>query len=182
MHCDRAREWMSLRLDRRLSAREERELQDHLAGCAACAEAWSQWQEIASLFEGAPMVEPPQDLTARVLVRIQEEPRRNALAGSLVVMALGLAVLGVLMLWPLVGLLGTAVSAIQAPWLLRVASSALGSLVEVASALAEVGRLLLWALLRPQPVAAALGYVLLVAITLAGWLRLAVFKRAPVRA
>ncbi len=178
MRCQEVREWMSLRLDGSLPADQERQLDLHLDGCAVCAEEWARWQEIASLFEAAPLLQPPEDLTARVLVRIQK-PRPRVIVGGLTVMALGLAVLGLLLVAPLVGTCGMAIRTAQTPGMLGIVVSVLSALVEFTAIVARVGRTLLLAVMTPQSAAVAMGYAAAFIVALAGWLRLVA---RPVRA
>ncbi|HOG47813.1 MAG TPA: anti-sigma factor [Anaerolineae bacterium] len=180
MRCHEVHEWMSLRLDGCLPAAEERQLEAHLAGCPACTAAWAEWQEIASLFEGAPLALPPEDLTAKVLARVHK-PRWGAFAGSVIAMVAGLGLLGALLLWPLAGACSAAMTTAQMPGLLGVMAAALAQLLETATLLAGTGRIVLLALLTPHSAAAAMGYALLTMVALMGWLRMVSHRRMPRR-
>ncbi len=180
MHCHELHEWMSLKLDGRLPDAEARRFEAHLKDCSACAEEWRLWQEIGDLFAGAPSVEPPQDLAARVMVRIQRQPRPAALGGSLLAMGLGLAVLGGVAAVPMlvVACLTVATTA-ETPGLLAIAASAAAHVLEIAAAAAEALRLLLWAAVRSPSAVMAPVYAFVTAGILVIWLRVAIFRRAP---
>lgn len=179
MRCHSMHEWMSLRLDGRLPAGETRALEAHLDDCAACAMEWARWQEIAGLFVGAPLAQPPADLTARVLARVSAQRRWQPLASSVVAMAAGFALLGLLTLWPLVGICDVAVTTARMPGTLGVASSVLAGLLQIAGMLAGAGRVLLRVVVTPQSVVVAVGYAAVLLAALAGWLRLVFGRRAP---
>ncbi len=182
MHCHELHEWMSLKLDGQLPDAEERRFEAHLRECRTCAEEWCLWQEIGGLFAGAPAAQPPQDLAARVVLRIQRQPRPAALGGSLLAMGLGLAVLGVVLVVPVLvaACLAIATAAAEAPGLVAIGASAAAHLLEIIAALVEAVRLLLWAAVRSPSALMALVYAAVTAGILVVWLRVAVFRSAPV--
>lgn len=180
MRCLELQEWMTLRLDDRLSAAEEQSFQAHLSECPTCAQIWQQWQQVDRLFADPPMVSPPVDLAAKVWVRIEQRQRRGALAGSLALMALGLAVLAVLYVAPLaVDLLWGGLDAAPTPWLWATIASALLDLRATALALCSALAVGLRAVGGAQAVAAGLIYYLVAALALLAWLRVVVFRRVP---
>jgi len=180
MRCHDAHEWMSLKLDRRLPADLERELQAHLANCPACAEEWSTWQEIANLFEGAPLAEPPEDLAARVLLRLEARPHWSALLCSLLALLAGLVAISALFLAPWAQACSLALRVILTPGALGAISHAVADVVRPLALAAEAVRIAVRAVVTPKSALAALGYGAVLLAALAGWLRLVVLS--PIRA
>jgi len=181
MHCHELHEWMSLKLDGQLPDTEEHRFEAHLRDCRACAEEWRLWQQIGDLFAGAPAVQPPQDLAARVVLRIQRQPRPAALGGSLLAMGLGLAVLGAVLVVPLLVAACLAIATVaEAPGLVAIGVSTAAHLLEIVAALVEAVRLLLWAAVRSPSALMAPVYAAVTAGILVVWLRVAVFRAAPV--
>ncbi len=177
MHCLELQEWMSLKLDGRLLAEEQSLFEAHLRECPACARVWQQWQEIDSLFAGAPMARPPVDLAARVLARVERRRHRGALGSSLLVLALGLAVLAAVYVLPALGgfcLVG--ISAAQTPSLWATLVGVVAHFLEIVVALGEACRLTLWAAVSSRSILIAIAYAILAAATLATWLRVVVFR------
>lgn len=180
MRCPEFRDWMSLKLDGRLGPDEEWQFTAHLDVCPTCAQEWRLWQDIGDLFTAPPMVEPPEDLAAQVMVRIRHGPHRGAVWGSLALLTVGAAVLvGLFILLPLADFCALAVTAAQSPGLLAVVVSALAHLLEVAAMLAEACRLLAWGIVHSPSLLATLVYLLVAVGAMAAWLRVAVFRKAP---
>jgi predicted anti-sigma-YlaC factor YlaD len=87
-------ELMSLALDGLLVAKDEQELQRHLAVCPACRAEWQAMEDISALFEGSEMVGPPLGFAIRVDRRLveKEKKRRQAFGGlALLTSSLSLA-------------------------------------------------------------------------------------------
>jgi anti-sigma factor RsiW len=179
MQCLEWQEWMSLRLDGRLPDEQQRRLASHLGDCLACRQVWQQWQEVDSLFSAAAMVQPREDLAARVMARIERRPRPTALGGSLVVLAVGLAALVAVSILPLVArILLVSTTAADPAGALPALVAAAASLWEVACMATEAARLFLWAGLSSRTLVAALAYVGVALAAVAVWLRVAVFRKA----
>jgi predicted anti-sigma-YlaC factor YlaD len=179
MRCLEWQEWMSLKLDGRLPAEQQRRLALHLDDCLACRQVWQHWQELDSLFSGATLAQPPEDLAARVMARIERRPRPTALGGSLVVLAVGLAALATVLILPLVARLCLMSTTTTDPaGALPVLVAAAASLWEVVRMAAEAARLFLWAGLSSRTLVAALAYVGVALAAVAVWLRVAVFPKA----
>ncbi len=107
MRCEQAGAMMSARLDGHLDRMEMSRLQEHLASCRACQAEWQKMQALDQLFNGAPMIEAPTYLQARVTSRIErrEQARRVAVGG--LALAVGVTTLAPLVLVPAVlGLVG----------------------------------------------------------------------------
>lgn len=179
MLCHDVHEWMSLSLDRRLSPEQQRAMEAHLAGCPACAREWELWQEVAHLFAKAPLAQPPEGFTARVLSRLEARPQRGALLGSLLVTAVGVILIGALALAPWAQVCQVALLVVQAPGLLGVVAGAMADLIHPLAIVADVARVLLRTVATPPSALAALGYTMVLLAALAGWLRLVVL--APAR-
>ena len=94
-HCDRARQWVSLRLDGELSELEALMLARHVAECGACREWQAGVEGAAALLRDAPLEAPSRPFT---LPRGREFPLRYrlALAGVAAAAALGSIVGGAL--------------------------------------------------------------------------------------
>ena len=58
-NCDRARAWVSLRLDDEISELEERLLEAHLGRCAACHYPLERWPLDEEEFRGSGQQLPP---------------------------------------------------------------------------------------------------------------------------
>ncbi len=177
MHCPEVRERLSLKLDGRLPEADERALQVHLKDCPACMEVWRRWRAIDELFAAAPTLQPPEDLTARILARIRPEPQPSALGATVLVLGFGLALWVAALVLPLLVTLCLAVMAGgQSPWLLAAGASVGASLLRLAAAVAEAGRLLLWGAVHSPSglVAGAYGLVTIGAVV--AWLRVVVFR------
>lgn len=84
LHCDRAREQLSARLDGELH--EERELRAHLAGCGACRAHEHSLASLARGFEALREPAPVADLWPRIDQRLL--PRRATLVLARVAAAL----------------------------------------------------------------------------------------------
>jgi len=178
MQCHDVHEWMSLKLDGRLPPDQEQEMQAHLALCPACAEEWATWRHLAVLFEGAPLAQPPEDFAVRVLAHLHAGPHWGALLASLVATMAGLIFIAALFLAPWAPICRLALSALQVPGMLQMASRLLADLVHPAAVAAEALRVALRALLTPQSALAALCYGAVFLAALVGWLRVAVFRTA----
>ena len=87
---------MSLALDGLLEAHDQRELEQHLAGCPACTAEYDAMRQISVLFEGEQMVGPPLGFAVRVDRRLAERDRkRRRLFGGLAVVTSSLSLAGV---------------------------------------------------------------------------------------
>lgn len=180
MRCLELHEWMSLKLDGRLAATEEADLQRHLDSCAACSQAWRRWQQVEALFAGAPMAQPPADLVQRVMARLDRRPQPRAVGGSVLVMGLGLATVAAALAVPVVLWLSGAVVALAGlPGVLTAACDAAMDLWAVALTVAEAARLLLWAVLSSPSLLVAPIYAALALAMAAVWVRVAVVRHRP---
>ncbi len=86
---------ISLSIDDMLTPDEDRELRQHVADCASCADLWHEMRQLELMFHRPVQVAPPADFTARVMNRVSVyETRRNAqpwIIGVLVVASLAAA-------------------------------------------------------------------------------------------
>ncbi len=129
LSCDRARSWLAERVDGPLDPRREAALEAHLAGCADCREADTEYHANRAALRQLPPPLPPRDLPARTLAALEVEARRvrppraapvtqlrsarrsgGMAFGSLVTVAL-VAVVGALLIGPAVQIPGPGVGA-----------------------------------------------------------------------
>ena len=68
---------LSAHIDGMNSEIEERRLQQHLRSCAHCRERLRELQEADATLRAA-KVEPPADLTGRIMAQVRSEPRKKA--------------------------------------------------------------------------------------------------------
>jgi hypothetical protein len=89
-HCDRARQWSSLRVDGELSELEDVLLEQHLGGCADCCSFEADLHSAAQVLRTSPVEAPAFAfrMPARAAVRFPAS-RRLAVAGLAVALALG---------------------------------------------------------------------------------------------
>jgi anti-sigma factor RsiW len=86
---------MSLALDGLLPEQDRRRLEQHLDVCPSCRGEWEAMRQIATLFEGSPMVGPPLGFALRVERRLAEGDRkRRRLFGGVAVLTSGLSLAG----------------------------------------------------------------------------------------
>ncbi len=178
MQCLDLHKWMSLRLDGRLPAEQERLFQEHLEACSDCSLEWKQWQDIDGLFAGAAMLQPPEDLAARVMARIPRRRQHTGLRRVLPVMLFGYVALVLVLGLPLLvgGYLLGATAAESVDALPAVVKGAL-EVLEIAWTVGDAVRLFLWAVLSSRTVMAAMAYTGLAGATVALWFRLVVLRR-----
>jgi predicted anti-sigma-YlaC factor YlaD len=101
MRCEQAGEMMSERLDGRLDPAGMVLLEEHLAACSTCQDAWRRLQMLDDLLASAPMVQAPVRLRVGVMARLsRREQARRAITGG-TALALGTVALTLLALAPL---------------------------------------------------------------------------------
>lgn len=169
MRCPDASEWMSLRLDGRLSPEQEKALEQHLTACPNCALEWEGMQLLASLLESAEAAAPPPTLHQAVMARVR---RKSA---ALRYLRLGaLTLLGMLVTMALCGapaLTALSVSANQ-PAVVRALVDLLVPVVSALQTLFAAIKLIAAAFLRGPGWVYPLVYVGLTALLLVAWTRL----------
>jgi anti-sigma factor RsiW len=95
-HSEQVTALMSLALDGLLDAHEQRDLQQHLAGCAACMAEYEAMQQVSAWLGEAPMVGPPLGFAIRVERRLDERARKQRrLFGGLAVVTSSLSLAGI---------------------------------------------------------------------------------------
>src|ERR1700740_1466105 len=94
MSCSRMEKQMLPYVDGRLKVSEQREVESHLAACAACRLRVNEFRAVSGLLDELPQIEPSGAFDARVRARVAAEPvkqswwaafapsARAALAGS----------------------------------------------------------------------------------------------------
>lgn len=65
-------------VDGRLKAREQREVEAHLAGCAACRVRVNEFRAVSGLLDELPQIVPSGAFDARVRARIAAEPVKQS--------------------------------------------------------------------------------------------------------
>ncbi|MFN8499376.1 MAG: zf-HC2 domain-containing protein [Anaerolineae bacterium] len=166
MQCEQTSELMSLHLDGLVSDEEWQEVRTHLVGCDACSAQWTAMSRVATLFEAAPMAQPPVDFTARLMNRVAD--RRSpapspwrAITGWIVLLIGGLLLvsLALTLAWDSV-----------APWLVGLSGGlGLPALADQAIALAMNLPSIGAALVLSLPLPLILGYVLVTLALATAW-------------
>jgi anti-sigma factor RsiW len=78
MSCERMENRILPYVDGRLKAGEQREVEKHLAGCAACRVRVSEFRAVSGLLEELPQIEPSGAFDARVRARVAAEPVKQS--------------------------------------------------------------------------------------------------------
>lgn len=87
---------MSLALDGMLSAGEQRNLHQHLAGCPVCRAEWEAMQQASLLFAQSDMVGPPLGFAVRVERRLERQSQKQKRTfGGLAVLTSSLSLAGI---------------------------------------------------------------------------------------
>lgn len=77
MKCEDVSKELIAYLDGRANSAERHEVEDHLAGCAACRNRAEEMRKVSMLLGEMPVVEPSFGFDARVRQRVAAEPRRS---------------------------------------------------------------------------------------------------------
>ena len=77
MSCNRIESRILGYVDGRLKASEQREVETHLAACAACRLRVSEFRAVSGLLDELPPIEPSGAFDARVRARVSAEPARR---------------------------------------------------------------------------------------------------------
>jgi anti-sigma factor RsiW len=169
MNCLEASERMSLSLDALISSDEECALQGHVAQCEACQIEWQGIQAVAELFSTVQPVAPPPDFALRVMTRVQSHNRRARMVRQGSVFALGLVVLATLGIIPVMTMITLA---LRNPSVVQALSGAAMNVMDVANTLARAIRLLAGAMLSGVSWPMMVGYVVVAATLVIGWVGL----------
>jgi Putative zinc-finger len=78
MSCSRMEKQMMPFVDRRLTAGEQREVEAHLATCAACRVRVNEFRAVSGLLDELPQIEPSGAFDARVRARVAAEPVKQS--------------------------------------------------------------------------------------------------------
>ena len=76
-NCDDISKGLIAYLDQRANPAERRDVEEHLAGCAACRTRAEEFRALWKVMEGVPAVEPSLGFNARVRQRVAAEPRTS---------------------------------------------------------------------------------------------------------
>jgi len=80
MNCERIETQLIATLDGRARESERREVEEHLAGCAACRARAEEFRRLWSVLDEAPAVEPSLGFDARLRQRMAAKPRPRRFA------------------------------------------------------------------------------------------------------
>jgi hypothetical protein len=78
MSCNRMESQILPYVDGRLKASEQREMEAHLAKCAACRVRVNEFRAVSGLLEELPQIEPSSAFDARVRARVAAEPVKQS--------------------------------------------------------------------------------------------------------
>jgi anti-sigma-K factor RskA len=78
MSCNRMESRILAYVDGRLKASEQREMETHLADCAACRMRVNEFRAVTNLLDELPMIEPSGAFDARVRARVAAEPVKQS--------------------------------------------------------------------------------------------------------
>jgi len=77
MKCEDVSNNLIAYLDMRMDSAERREMEEHLAGCAACRARADEFRQIWKVMDELPAIEPSLGFDARMRQRVAAEPRRT---------------------------------------------------------------------------------------------------------
>jgi anti-sigma factor RsiW len=77
MSCNRIESRILPYVDGRLKVSEQREVEAHIAACAACRVRVNEFRAVAGLLDELPQIEPSGAFDARVRARVAAEPARR---------------------------------------------------------------------------------------------------------
>jgi anti-sigma factor RsiW len=77
MKCEDVSNQLIAYLDRRANSAERLEVEEHLAGCAACRTRAEEFRKLWTVLDEVPLVEPSAAFDAKVRQRIASEPQRS---------------------------------------------------------------------------------------------------------
>ena len=75
MKCEEVSKELIAYLERRANSAERREVEEHLAGCAACRTRAEEFRALWSVLDEVPAIEPSFGFDARVRQRVAAEPQ-----------------------------------------------------------------------------------------------------------
>lgn len=169
MNCLKASELMSLRLDGPLSSEDEVGLQQHLASCAGCRQAWAHMQAVSAVLARASFVAPGPGFSARVMAHIRRERRRAAMLRSGGIVLLSAIIVAAIAVVPLATFVNVG---IHNPAVVHALLSAGLWLVDIGRTLAGAVQAVLRALLLGLSWPVLLGYLMIAVAALLTWVRI----------
>src|ERR1700688_2313701 len=78
MSCSKMEKMMMPFVDGRLKVSEQREVEAHLAACAACRVRVNEFRAVSGLLDELPQIEPSGAFDARVRARVAAEPVKQS--------------------------------------------------------------------------------------------------------
>lgn len=172
MQCPEASELISLRLDQRLSADQERVLRAHLVDCPTCQKEWQMMQRVTALFDKASLAASPPLMGDRIMARIRQRDRKLAGWRSGVLLSLGAIfalALGSVLCMVIFSLV---FSALNEPSFVRTAAETMMHVVSIITTIFEALMIFLRALLASPTWPIIVCYLILAGGLLLAWTRL----------
>jgi anti-sigma factor RsiW len=84
MNCERIESQLIVYLDAKAKPAERRQVESHLAECAACRQRVDEFRLVAGLLDELPMIAPSPSFDAALRERVAAEPRRSGLWGWMI--------------------------------------------------------------------------------------------------
>jgi len=78
MSCSRMEKWILPYVDGRLKVGEQRDVEQHLADCAACRLRVNEFRAVSGLIDELPQIEPSEAFDLRVRARVAAEPVKKS--------------------------------------------------------------------------------------------------------
>jgi len=172
MHCSKASELMSLRLDGLLEGAAETDLDAHLASCARCKEEWEALCEVSRIFRSTPLIAPRPGFAKRVSRRLAQRMARRKRRRQVLLLSVGLSLL-LLLAMPSLLRLGMLLGDLAQPTLISTGIRALAGLISALEVLRDAVTLVISALLSTPAVFLAPAYAGLALAAIYAWVRLA---------
>ncbi len=171
MHCQKASELLSERLDSPLSEEEVRALDSHLTGCAVCAAEERDMQIVSRLIEDVGHVEPPPMFAGRVMTRVRRHKRRMTALRFGLFALLAVVVCLAACVTPLL-IPGQPISRVVArPSLVSALAGVTARVLDLLRTLAGAGRLIARAFVSGPGLASLIGMVVVAIIVVPVWAR-----------
>ncbi|MBN1179599.1 MAG: zf-HC2 domain-containing protein [Anaerolineae bacterium] len=176
MECERMLASMMCALDGELGAREQADLEAHVAQCAACRTEWERLHALEQVLRHVPPVAPPVGFAGRVAARVDRRHHHRRVVLGAISLGLGGMTAAVLLVGP--ALLSLSASAGAILPLLEAGRVTLGRLCDATLALLGSFWVTLGALALPAALLAVGGLAMAMAANLA-WLGLVCKLRYP---
>src|ERR1700689_4360226 len=84
MNCERIENQLIAYLDAKAKPAERRQVESHLAECAACRQRVEEFRLVAGLLDELPVIAPSPSFDAALRARVAAEPQRSSVWGWVV--------------------------------------------------------------------------------------------------